>query len=278
MITCLHVIENPGFISGKLFSREAEKKIRFESELKLASKVNKILSGDESVSFELIVTSGKVYRKIVEKASELDADLLIMGRSDATHHTKSFLGTNSTRVIERSNIPVLTLSNGKNQTFRHMLVPIDLSAPVTLQLAKAIEIAELLRASVTVCTILNPGWPKLEAAYRKRLIEIKKLFAQYDIFCRVKLIITEKKVVDGILSCYERYHPDMLFLMTQEESEIPELSIGSNAYRLICKSEIPVLTITPVLKTDLYPYKSLFGSINKPINWYDLNDHLVTKD
>lgn len=275
MITCVHVISKPGIIGGNPFSRETEKKIRLETELKLASKVDAILSGHDTVLYELIVTSGKVYRKILDKASELDMDMIVMGRSDAVDGKNNRLGSNTTRVIERSTIPVLTVHNIQHKFFRQMMVPLDLSAQVSLQLAKTIELAEKLKAMVTVVTILHSGGPRLEAAYRKRLIEIKKLFAQYDIFCRVKLIISDRKVVDHLLSCSLKYHPDLLVLMTQEESNIADLAMGSVTKELVSKSEFPVLTMSPAVELGIYPYKSLFGSIKDPIDRYDLNDHVI---
>jgi nucleotide-binding universal stress UspA family protein len=274
MVTCLHVIDNQG-ISGNLISREKAHKIRLESELKLASKVDAILAGPDAVLYELIVTSGKVYRKILDKASELDMDMIVMGRSDAFEGKKPQLGSNAAKVIERSTIPVLIIENTQHPSCRNLLVPLDLSAQVSLQLAKTIELAEKFNAMVTVVTILHPGGSRLEAAYRNRLFEIKKLFAQYDIFCRVKLISSDRKVADQLLSCSLRYHPDLVVLMTQEESDIADLAIGSVAKELICKSEYPVLTMTPVVQHGIYPFKSLFGSINNPIDRYDLNDHLI---
>lgn len=275
MITCLHVLDFHALIGGGLFTREKEQKVRLEAELKLASKVDAILSGRDSVLYELIVTSGKVYRKILEKASELDTDLIIMGRFDTLDSKKPVLGNNVKKVIERSSIPVLTIQDTQNHPFRHMLVALDLSVLVSLQLAKTIELAEKLNAMVTVVTILYPGGSRLESAYKKRLIEIKNLFAQYEIFCRVKLIISDKNVADQLLSCSLRYHPDMLVLMTQEETETADLSLGSVANELVCRSEFPVLTMTPVIHKELYPFRSLFGSINDPIKRYDLNDQLI---
>ena len=70
----------------------------------------------------------------------------------------------------------------------------------------------------------------------------------------------------------------MLFIMTQKESEIDDLSIGSVADKLIRRSDIPVLSVTPVIQNDHYPFRALFGSINQPIDWFDLNDHLITAD
>lgn len=275
MITCLHVIETQGFISAKFQTREMERKIRHEAEVSLASEVNAILGGNKDVLYELIITSGKVHRKILEKSVALDIDMIIMGRSDSTELSEHTIGTNASRVIERSTIPVLTMGQSEIPSYKHILAPLDLSSPVSLQLAKTIEIAELLRAKVTICAILPPGWPRLETAYRKRLLEIKKLSIHYELNCQVKLFITDKKIVDEIISCSKKYHPDLLLLMTQVESNLEELSIGSVAYQLICTSEIPILSVTPVLQKELYPYKSLFGSINNPINWSDHYDHVT---
>jgi len=275
MITCLHVIDNQTLISGNVFNREKEQKSRLESELKLASKVNSILSGNDSVLYELIVTSGKVYRKILEKASELHSDMIVMGRSDAPAGKKLQLGSNASKVMEKANIPVLTIRDMQSKSLGQMMVPLDLSAQVSLQLAKTIELAEKLNATVTAVAVAHPGEPRLEAAYKKRLIEIKKLFAHYDIFSRVKLIISERKVADHLLSCSLKYQPDLLVLMTQQEGKTADLALGSVANELICNSEFPVLSMTPLIKNDLYPFKSAFGSINHPIKRYDMNDHVI---
>ena len=63
--------------------------------------------------------------------------------------------------------------------------------------------------------------------------------------------------------------------MTQEESDTADLALGSVAKELMCKSEFPVLSLSPVVQNELYPFRSLFGSINNPISRYDLNDQLI---
>jgi nucleotide-binding universal stress UspA family protein len=275
MITCLHIIEKPGLVGSKLISRETEQKVRRESELKLASKAHGILSGEEEVPYELIISSGKVSRKILEKASELGMDMIIMGRSESARGKKNHLGSNAAQVIESADIPVLSIRNSPADPCGHLLVPLDLSVPVGVQLARTIDLAEILNARLTICTILHPGASGLESAYKRRLIEIKKLCTHYDILCRVKLIITKRRVAEELLSCSQRYQTNLLVLMTQNEEKTEHLSMGSVAHEILCKSEIPVLSMTPVIQRDLYPYRSLFGSINHPIDHPDLKDQLI---
>jgi nucleotide-binding universal stress UspA family protein len=277
MITCLYVIEKPGFITGKFISREIEQRIRREAEVQLAAKVNRIYKNEEGLSFELIVTSGKVHRKILEKAAELQVNEIIMGRSDSPDLTKDLLGSNASHVIARSAVPVLTLRGSKFIANSHILLPLDLSNPVSLKIAKAIEIASLQQSRITICAVLNPDWAILELAYRERLKEIKKLVASYDIECRVQLIISRKPVPDEILSLSGRVGAGQIIIMTQVESGTTDMFIGSTVREVVKRSEIPVLSLTPNIQTGLYPYKSLFGNINDPITWYDLNDHLINR-
>ena len=67
----------------------------------------------------------------------------------------------------------------------------------------------------------------------------------------------------------------MLVIMTQRESDTADLAIGSVARELMCRTEFPVLSMTPVIHKENYPFSSLFGCINDPINLYDLNDQLI---
>jgi nucleotide-binding universal stress UspA family protein len=110
MITCLHVIEHPGVKQANFQTREIERKIRRQVELQLASKVTTVLEGIDDISFELIVTSGKVHQKVLEKAVELDVDLIVMGRSDSNDREHQLIGKNAKKVLERSMVPVLTVT------------------------------------------------------------------------------------------------------------------------------------------------------------------------
>jgi nucleotide-binding universal stress UspA family protein len=107
MLTCLHVIEKSSGQKGKV-SSETEKKCRRDAEIRLSEKVNKVIPGSDKVPFEIIVTAGKPYSKILEKAAELHVDLIVMGKSDSPDTAKQRLGFNTAKILSGSTIPVLT--------------------------------------------------------------------------------------------------------------------------------------------------------------------------
>jgi nucleotide-binding universal stress UspA family protein len=275
MITCLYVVEKPGFITGRFITRELEMQIRRDAELHLSSTVNRIFKSDKTVAFELIVTSGKVHHKILEKASELKTDLIVMGRSDSVDLTKNYLGSNASHVMARATMPVLSIRSSKNILANHILFPLDLSNPVTIKIAKAIEIAQLQKTRFSVCTILDPGRISLESAYRERLKEIKKLISDHEIECTVHLKITGELISEAILSLAGELRSEQILIMTQKEPDITELFIGSTAREVLKKSEIPVLSFTPGVQTKQFPFKSLFGNINHPITLDGKNEQLI---
>ena len=106
MLTCLHVIEEPSYLKSHT-SREIGKKIRREAEIRLSENVNRIIPGSDNIVFEIIVTAGIPYRKILEKAAELNPGLIVMGRADEVDSGNQRLGSNTLGVLTGSTIPVL---------------------------------------------------------------------------------------------------------------------------------------------------------------------------
>ncbi len=82
MISCMYVIEEQRLLQAGTTSREARLKQRREAENKLSEKVNSILN-EVKIPFELIVTSGKVHEKILEKSVDLNAQLIVMSKSNS---------------------------------------------------------------------------------------------------------------------------------------------------------------------------------------------------
>lgn len=275
MISCLYVIEKPGFVTSKFISRDLELKIRREAELQLSSRVNRLFPEEEKTAFELIVSSGKVHRKILEKASELQAGMIIMGRSDGSDLTRKYLGSNAGHVVAKASVPVVTVRSSRFSSLDHLLLPLDLSGPVTIQIAKAIELLQQLPWKVTVCSILHPVRTDLEMLYRERLKEIKQLFGDYEIDCRVQLVVSAKTVSAEILATAKKVHAGQIMLMTRGEEDHNDLFIGSTAGEVIKKSDFPVLSLTPGIHTSLYPYRSLFGNIHNPIGGLDVKEHPI---
>ncbi len=265
MLTCLYVIEYPGIVTGRILSGELEKKIKREAELKLSSKVNEIFSDHEGIPFELIVSTGKVYRKILEKASELRMDLIIMGNSDSGAKARHDIGSNACRVVARSSIPVITTNVHNVKIVEHIVLPLDLSDRINIKISKSMEIAHLFHARVTVCSFIGFEALARRASIDMRLGHIQRIFNHSGIECNVQIIEVEKTVPDEIISFTRDLGADLIFLMTQQESNITDMFIGSTAREVIRKSIQPVMSISPNIYLNYDSDEALFREISEPI-------------
>ncbi|KPL17472.1 MAG: hypothetical protein AMS23_06320 [Bacteroides sp. SM1_62] len=244
MITCLHVIEEPGYITDKFISRDIREQIRREAGQRLSAKVNANIN-DPKIPFEIIITAGKVHRKISEKAADINADFIIMGRSDSMDLTDNLTGSNTKQVIAQAKIPVITVSNSGNFKNRQILVPLDLSKAIQSKISKAIEFAGILHSDVSVLTILRSDGSNLEAQYRRRLDEIREIFNNAGVTCKVKLVKSKHPVPQEILSFAKSTRVDLILIMTQQETHYTDRFVGSAAQEIINQSEFPVLSIRP---------------------------------
>ena len=265
MITCLHVIEKAGNMTGKLVSREAERKIRRETEVQLSSRVHQIMDGNKDASFELIISEGKAHRKILEKAVELNVRIIVMGRSDSAVSARRQLGSNAKKVVSASPVPVLTLQTFRMAPCRHIAVPLDLTERVTIKIVKSLEMAELLEAQVTVYTFVDRHDAALKQRSEERLKLISELFGDYKIYCNTGCLEAREALSEEITAFARNIGADLIVIMTREESNHTVMSVSSTAMEVIRKSDIPVISITPGVHTGPYPFKTLFSDVNIPL-------------
>lgn len=273
MITCLHVNEEPDLITSKFISREINERIRRQAEEMLSVKANEIFNADNKTPFEVIITSGKVHKKIREKASDLNVDFILIGKSDSEDPGKAILGSNTTRVITKAKIPVLTVGGKIQDLSKRILLPLDLSKPIELKLAKAIEIAGLLKAEIDVLTILESDWISAKPRYQSRLRDIQEIISKEGILCSTHMKITENTntIPDEILRHAEQTKAGIIMLMTQQERDVTEFFIGTTAQKVIHKSRIPVLSISPEVGSDRFKITSILGDILIPITLLELH-------
>ncbi len=242
-LSCLHVIEDPDYIAAQSISREKQNKIRRDAEVRLAEMSNNVLK-DVSIQYEIIVTKGKVYKQIAEKAKDLNARFIVMGRSDSSVFKKHMAGTNAKYVIGNSATPVITVGNDSSLFGDHLLLPLDLSKAVRANIEKAIELADMLNKKVTVVSILQKDWGLLKSDYQKKLFEIKTLLENQNISCTTELIDTQTPICDAINGYAKEINADLIFLLAKQATRETGSYIGKTAQDIINRSEFAVLTAT----------------------------------
>ena len=271
IITCLHVNEEPDYITGQFLTKEISDRIRRSAEDTLSAKANEILNDHNSIPYEVIVTRGNVHRKVREKAIDLNASFIIMAKSDSADTADYELGSNTLSVITKAEIPVLTVNSTKHLGYDRILLPLDLLKPVELKLLKAIELAKMFDVEVSVFTVMRTDWISLKPKYQKRLKEIQQLFNAEGVKCSIHLKVSEDSIPEEILQQARKMNTGMIMMMTQQEKEITDFFIGSTVYHIINESEFPVLSIIPNVSTEKTSNTSAWSDILNPITLFQMH-------
>lgn len=100
-------------------------------------------AGVDIASREIIIFVA--HKSILDRASDVGADLIVLGPHRKRSDRASFLGSTADRVIRTATIPCLVVRGPLSLPLRRVLVPLDLSSPALGALDVALEWADALR-------------------------------------------------------------------------------------------------------------------------------------
>ena len=209
----------------------------------------------QGLSVECLVTTGKVYEKVVEVANMLKVDLIVMG-TDGTEKNikKKFIGSNAYKVIRSSNVPVITLK-GKaiKEACDFIALPLDLHKETREKVSYAIQYARLFGASIRVFSFsFEDNDDITKKKLQQTLSQVNDFISSKGIECSTEFLTipSSDNFSNSIINYTNSIHADLLIIMTKDESNLELNFLGSNAQKIVNKSDIPVMSVRPSNKKD----------------------------
>ncbi|HIA06025.1 MAG TPA: universal stress protein [Flavobacteriales bacterium] len=244
-ITIVNVAEDYGFFNKYISNSDAaehkkdtEKKLRELVEERTAS----------GITIHTMTAHGKIYEKINEVAEMIGATLILMGTS-GTLGLMKFIGSNTLRVIRESKVPVISV---KGQEIDHglssILIPLDLTKETKEKVAKAIWLSKLYgNARIDIVSIGTSSDSFLKNKVKRQEQQVRSFLKGKGIKTTHKMIIDTKgkSIAQVIIDYATEVNAGLIMIMTQQESDITEMFIGSSAQAIINGSEIPVMSVVP---------------------------------
>lgn len=209
----------------------------------------------QALNVECLVTTGKVYEKVVEVANMLKVDLIVMG-TDGTEKNikKKFIGSNAYKVIRSSNVPVITL---KGKTIKKecnfIALPLDLHKETREKVSYAIQYARLFEASIRVFSFsFEDNDDITKKKLQQTLTQVNDFISSKGIECSTEFLTipSSENFSNSIINYTNSMNADLLIIMTKDESNLELNFLGSNAQKIVNKSDIPVMSIRPSNKKD----------------------------
>ncbi len=250
----LSVVEMPTALQ-KIFSDYEEKQKQFKDKLRenLVELSNKYCEGVSNV--KCLVSSGKIYEEITDVAESVVASLIVMG-TDGTPKDikKKFIGSNANKVVRSAPCPVITIK-GKSISDSCDLIalPLDLNKETREKVTNAIQFARLFNSEIRAFSVSYTNDDETtKNKLNRTLSQVSEFITSKGVKCSTELIeISSSASFSGSIVKYtEDIYADLIMIMTKGEENLDLNFLGSNARKLINKSDIPVMSIRPAAKKD----------------------------
>ena len=253
-ITLFHVIrDNQGIFAAFGFERSKSMKKDYENQVRSQLQEVAARAAERSgVKVNAVVSHGKVYDKVLKGTHLLNAKFIVQGiNSEEPGTGKDQVGSNALKVIKKAECPVITVKNPHSVDHcRSILLPLDLSQETRQKVGHAIEMAKLFGSTIKVVSVYySAGDATVLAKLKQQMAQVTKFIKKEGVDCTSKII--EEKGNASILAprileyAKKEKDVDLIMIMTQGESGLFDLFVGSSAQHIIAYSEVPVMTIIP---------------------------------
>jgi nucleotide-binding universal stress UspA family protein len=205
----------------------------------IAKYKNKLKKGE--ISYK--IRKGKVSTEIVNQAKYDDSYLIIMSTHGASGFEEFWIGSRANKIIAKASCPVLTVrDNSCTKNFGEIVLPIDNTMDTRQKVALAAEIAKIFKAKIYVIgidTIHTEASKKKINAYVKQVCEYLK---KNDIIYSSDYV-SDNNVPDAVINYAKDKNAEMIVIMTEQNLNLSNLWLGTNAQQIVNHSPIPVLSV-----------------------------------
>ncbi len=237
-MTLLHIAEAAEATDAKLAAEHRQKLEEIAEQLR-----------QKGLTVTTSVRPGQAAQTIVQTASEVGADLIVLGAHGHTSFREKLLGSTTEQVLQTSPVPVLFVRERCEPKFKHLLVPSDLSDAALPALDYAVDLACLTKAKITLLHVVAPyeGSPEAwEELKRETKEELKRWSDKVVEPSEVPII--ETKVIRyhhpgaGITEFARENEVDLIVIPTHGHSALGRLLFGSVAAHVIYYAPCPVIS------------------------------------
>jgi nucleotide-binding universal stress UspA family protein len=242
----LYVMEAHSFVSSisQAFSKtksDYEEKIESSAADRFKDMVSKI-HHDTGMPVESHVLKGKIYKTIIHTASELNADIIIMGTHGASGFQEHLIGSNAYKVVSNAPCPVITVQTHiKKVGFHDIVLPIDNSPTSRQKVTAAIEIAKFYKSVIHIAGLITSSNEETLRKFDVKINQVKYFIEEHEVPYTIKTINGEH--LSTLLMDYgSQINADLMIIMTDQEGG---LFMGSGAQKIVNHSKIPIMSVTP---------------------------------
>lgn len=223
--------------------KEDEGPVREEIERRNAG-VAHLLHG---IKLEYVIREGTPPEELAAQAKADAATLLVVGTHGMSGHKTNMLGRNTYRTIEIAPSPVLIVREdfNFNKDLERIVVPIDSSDDTRQKVAEAVMFAKAFGSTIHLVGLYTSTTPDIRRIVNNYVKMVQRHLTTNGVQYTTKMLEAGKNVTTTTLEYAEAVGADMIAIMTEQESSMSSMFLGTYAQQMITQSKIPVLTVRP---------------------------------
>lgn len=215
-IFLIHVLEAPA-AAARLFSSFDEAKERKHVNAQMDKLIKE--KGNADIIYNKIIKVGKPWKCIIDAATELTANVIIMGTHGASGLGEIFAGTNAARVISTAPCPVITLQQQQVKPgFGGLVLPIDLTRETGEKLELGVEFAKNYSADLVIVSILQSKNERDKERLQNRMNKAVQHIQKQGVKVDSTMLVSKGDISKVVLDFADESGVDLIMIMTQQES------------------------------------------------------------
>ncbi|MBP5536044.1 MAG: universal stress protein [Bacteroidales bacterium] len=196
---------------------------------------------------DYVIRQGRVPMEIAAQAKADSASLVVVGTHGTSGFETNWIGKNTYRIIALSDVPVLIVREdfNFNKALEHIVLPLDSTSTTRQKVPMAAKFAQTFGSTIHVLGLYTSESQAQRDTVNKYVNQVHILLDRQGVKHQYSFVEVERNLTVTTLEYAERVNADMIVIMTEQESSISNLLLGSYAQQMLHLSKIPVLSIQP---------------------------------
>ncbi len=227
------------------------------------------MADDVGISVDTTLLEGKPHEAIAEHASEIDTNLIVMGRRGRSGLSGQLLGSVTDRVLRTVTVPVCAVSNGEisdetGEAYNRILLPTDGSENAENATPYAVSVAKQYDATVHVLNVVDVEMEgglfsaggvskefieRLEARGTETVERVAERARGIDSEINLETAIVRDAPTAGIREYVNDEDIDLVVMASRGEANLRGQLLGSVTDTVLSVVDVPVLVVTKTVET-----------------------------
>ncbi len=201
----------------------------------------------QNIKMDYVIREGKVSEEFAAQAEADNSELIIVGTNGLSGFKKNFIGRNTYSTIANSKCPVLTIREdfNFNKSLEHIVVPIDSSADTRQKIPFAARFAKTFGSKLHILGLYTSDNTTIKGIVDGYVKMVNTYLEKAGVSHVSKCVDAPKNLTLTTLAYADEINADMIVIMTEQESSLSSMILGTYAEQMLTLSTRPILSVRP---------------------------------